>query len=124
MINKKKEESGSSSKESLLGDAIKKVVSIGVGAAFMTEDAVKGLLADIPLPKDILNGLMQNAKTAKADFTKSVREEVRSYLDKMDVRILADHLIEKYDIKIQADLKFIPKNGQDVAADADDELGK
>ncbi len=105
MTNKKKEDQ----KESILGDTIKKVVSIGVGAAFMTEEAVKGLLSDLPLPKDIINGLLQNAKTAKADFAKSVREEVRSHLDKMDIRILADHLIANYDMKIDATFKFTPK---------------
>ena len=55
-------------KESSFSDVIKKVVSVGVGAAFMSEESVKNMLGDLPLPKDIINGLYSNAKGAKEDF--------------------------------------------------------
>ena len=64
-------------KDSPIGDIIKKVVSVGVGAAFMTEESVKKILEDLPLPKDIISGLVQNAKGAKEDFTNGIREEMR-----------------------------------------------
>ncbi len=95
-----------SDKESSIGDVIKKVVSIGVGAAFMTEDAVRGILHDLPLPKDIVTGLVQNAKTAKDDFSNSVREELRSYLMKIDPQTLVQDVVDKYDIEVNATFKF------------------
>ena len=99
----------SENKDTLISDVIKKVVSVGVGAAFMTEEAVKNVLADIPLPKDIVTGLVQNAKGAKEDFIKSVREEFKSYLEKLDSKNVADHVIKNYDIKVDATFKFVPK---------------
>ena len=51
-----------------LTDTIKKVISVGVGAAFMTEDAIKNILQDVPLPKDILQGLTQSAKATKTEL--------------------------------------------------------
>ena len=98
-------------KDSPLGDVIKKVVSIGVGAAFMTEDAVRGVLSDLPLPKDIVTGLISNAKSAKDDFSNSVREELRSYLKKVDARRLARDIVERYDIEVNATFKFKKKDG-------------
>lgn len=100
-----------SDKESALSDVIKKVVSIGVGAAFMTEDAVRGVLSDLPLPKDIVTGLINNAKSAKDDFSTSVREELRSYLKKVDARRLARDIVERYDIEVNATFKFKKKEG-------------
>lgn len=89
-------------KESKLSDTIKKIVSVGVGAAFMTEDAVKGVLADLPLSKDILSGLVQNAKSTKEEFVKSIRDEINSYLKNVDPKVLVDHIVENYDIEVKS----------------------
>jgi polyhydroxyalkanoate synthesis regulator phasin len=99
----------SEKKDSPIGDIIKKVVSVGVGAAFMTEESVKKILEDLPLPKDIISGLVQNAKGAKEDFTNGIREELRNYLNKVDAAKLASDVLDRYDIEIEAKLKFKKK---------------
>jgi polyhydroxyalkanoate synthesis regulator phasin len=97
-------------KDSPIGDIIKKVVSVGVGAAFMTEESVKKILEDLPLPKDIISGLVQNAKGAKEDFTNGIREEIRNHLSKLDAsKVIAD-LFEKYDVEVEAKFKFKKKS--------------
>jgi len=100
-------------KESPLGDVIKKVVSIGVGAAFMTEDTVKNLLGDLPLPKDIVSGLVQNAKSAKEDFSNSVREEIAQHLSKVDPKKLVSEVLDGYDIEVNAKFSFKKKAKKD-----------
>lgn len=97
-------------KESPIGDIIKKVVSVGVGAAFMTEESVKKILEDLPLPKDIINGLVQNAKGAKEDFTKGMREELRNYLSKVDASKIATDILDKYDVEVEAKFRFKKKH--------------
>ena len=99
-------------KESGIADVIKKVVSIGVGAAFMTEDAVKNILGDLPLPKDIVTGLVQNAKGAKKEFSDGVRKEFREYLSKLDLTKLVSNALENYDFNIQATVTLKKKKGK------------
>ena len=101
--------SSKNEKESPLGDVIKKVVSIGVGAAFMTEDTVKNLLGDLPLPKDIVTGLVQNAKSAKEDFSNSVREEISQHLNKVDPKKVIAEVLDGYDIEVNAKFSFKKK---------------
>ena len=96
-------------KESPIGDIIKKVVSVGVGAAFMTEESVKKILEDLPLPKDIITGLVQNAKGAKEDFTNGIREELKNYLSKVDASKIASDILDKYDVEVEAKFKFVKK---------------
>jgi polyhydroxyalkanoate synthesis regulator phasin len=96
-------------KESPIGDIIKKVVSVGVGAAFMTEESVKKILDDLPLPKDIITGLVQNAKGAKEDFTSGIREELRNYLSKVDASKIATDILDRYDVEVEAKFKFKKK---------------
>lgn len=96
-------------KDKGISDVIKKVVSIGVGAAFMTEDAVKKVLGDLPLPKEIVNGLLKNAQTVKEDFVQSVRAELSQHLSKVDPKKLMEEVLENYDIDVQAKVKFTKK---------------
>jgi len=99
-------EKKSAEKESGFTDVIKKVVSIGVGAAFMTEDAVRNILSDLPLPKDIISGLLQNAKNAKEDFSKSIREELHNHLSKVDSSKIIEEIIGKYDFEVKASISL------------------
>lgn len=92
-----------------LSDIFKKVISTGVSAAFMTEDAVKGIIGDLPLPKEMVNGLLQNAKNTKDDFISSVKTELKSYLDRIDISKEIDRVLENYDLEINANIKFNKK---------------
>ncbi|MGI4992725.1 hypothetical protein ACRXCV_08855 [Halobacteriovorax sp. GFR7] len=86
--------------DGILGDTIKKVVSIGIGAAFMTEESVKKVLDDLPLPKDIVSGLVTNAKKTKEDFVVSVREELRNYLKNVDPKTIVESILEDYEVTV------------------------
>lgn len=92
-----------------LGDVFKKVLSTGLTAAFMTEDAVKKLTQDLPLPKEIVNGLLANAKSTKTEFITGVKKEFKSYLDRLDVTKEIDRVLENYDIEVNAKVKFNKK---------------
>lgn len=97
-------------KDSPIEGIIKKVVSVGVGAAFMTEESVKKILEDLPLPKDIVTGLVQNAKGAKEEFTSGIREEIRNYLAKVDASKIATDILDRYDVEVEAKFKFKKKS--------------
>jgi hypothetical protein len=102
-------------KDGKIGDLLKKVLSTGVTAAFMTEESVRTLLKDVPLPKDIVGGLVENAKNTKTEFVAQVKNELKSYLDKIDIAKEIDRIVEKYDFEIKAtiSLKRKPKKGGD-----------
>ena len=100
-------------KSSPIEGIIKKVVSVGVGAAFMTEESVKKILEDLPLPKEILSGLVQNAKGAKEDFTNGIREEIRNYLAKVDASKVATDILDRYDVEVEAKFKFKKKKNDE-----------
>src|SRR5688572_15586017 len=98
-------------KENLkLADVLRKVVSTGIGAAFMTEDAVKQLLADLPLPKEILNGVLQNARASKDDFIRGVKDELKGFLGKVDLKKEIQNVLENYDVEVNAKFRFTKKN--------------
>lgn len=93
-----------------LTDIFKKVVTTGIGAAFLTEEAVKDLLNGVPLPKEIVSGLLANAKTSKDEFISGVKSELKNYLNKIDLTKEIDRILEEYDLEINAKINFKPKS--------------
>ncbi len=96
-------------KDGKLGDLLKKVLTTGVTAAFMTEESVRALLKDVPLPKDMVGSLVENAKNTKTEFVASVKNELKSYLDKIDLTKEIDKLVEKYDFEVKATISLKKK---------------
>jgi hypothetical protein len=99
----------SDEKDSKLGDVLKKIVSTGIGAAFMTEEAIKERLGDIPLPKDVLNQILGQAKGARAEFVGTIKSEIKGILGSVDISKEIDKVISNYDIEVNATFKFKPK---------------
>ncbi len=96
-------------KDGKLGDLLKKVLTTGVTAAFMTEEGVRNVLKDLPLPKDMAGSLVENAKHTKTEFVTSVKNELRSYLNKIDLTREIDKLAEKYDFEVKATISLKKK---------------
>lgn len=96
-------------KDGKLGDLLKKVLTTGVTAAFMTEESVRTLLKDVPLPKDIVGSLVENARNTKTEFVSGVKNELKTYLDKIDISREIDNILEKYDFEINATISLKKK---------------
>lgn len=94
-----------------LGDLLKKVLTTGVTAAFMTEEAARAVLKDLPLPKEMVGGLIENAKSTKTEFVAGVKQELKTYLDKIDIAKEVDRIVEKYDFQINATISLKKKKG-------------
>lgn len=96
-------------KDSKVEGILKKVLTTGVTAAFMTEESVRALLKDVPLPKDIVGGLVENAKNTKTEFVAGVKNELKQYLDKIDLSKEIDKIAEKYDFEVKATISLKKK---------------
>ena len=57
-------------------DMMKKILTVGIGAFFLTEESLRGLMSDIKIPKEILAGILESANKTKAEFLRSMSQEV------------------------------------------------
>lgn len=85
---------------------LKKVLTTGVTAAFMTEESIRAVLKDVPLPKDIVGGLVENAKNTKTEFVSGVKNELKAYLNKIDLSKEIDKVLDKYDFEVKATISL------------------
>jgi hypothetical protein len=75
-----------------LGDILKTVVSTGAAAAAVGGEAMKGFVED--------------AKVAKGEIMSSVKNEIKHFLERIDVRNEIDRVLEDYDLEVQAKVSF------------------
>ena len=89
-----------------LSEILRKMTSLGLGAAFMTEEAIKNIIQELPLPKDIGRGLLDALNEQKNELVKSAKGEVKSYLSNINPSKEIDKILTNYEVKVDAKLSF------------------
>jgi hypothetical protein len=100
-----------------LGDLFKKVLTTGVTTAFMTEEAIREVLKDVPVPKDMVGSLVENARNTKTEFVASVKSELKTYLEKIDLSKELDKIVDKYDFQVNATISLKRKDKKKIKSD-------
>ena len=102
--DKKDEKSGAG-----LGDTVKKLFTAGVSAAFMTEESVRQYLAELKLPKEILNLVIQSANKSKEEITQRVTKEAVGILQKVDFVKEFSRFAETHKFRITMDVEIMKR---------------
>ena len=100
----------SEDKDSKLGNVLKKVVSTGINAAFQSEETIRNKLSDIPVPKELMQSILSNAKSTKEDFLESAKVELKQYLQKINVTKEIDRILEEFELVVDAKVNFKKKS--------------
>jgi predicted hydrocarbon binding protein len=91
-------------------DTVKKLFSVGLSAAFLTEESIRQYLGDIKLPKDALNFILQNANKGKEELVSRVSKEIGSLLGKVDIVKEASRFVETHKFKVTAEIEVKKKD--------------
>lgn len=102
---------GSQNSESIsLGDTVKKLFTAGVSAAFMSEEGLRGYLAELKLPKEMLNLILSSANKSKDEITQRIGKEVAAVIQKIDIAKEITKIAETHKFKISAEIELIKKD--------------
>ena len=107
MADEKDEKAGS-----LIGEAVKKMFTVGVSAAFMTEESIRTYLADLKLPKEVLKTVLDGAQKSKDELVGRVSNEMIKMVQKIDLTKEMVKFAETHKFKISAEIE-IKKKDQD-----------
>ena len=83
---------------------------MGIGAAFMTEEAVKKVLHDAHIPKEMLQGLIQQAKSSKEKLNEVVADEIKNQLSKVNPSKVVEEILKNNNIEVNATFTLVPKS--------------
>lgn len=104
----------------------RRILTLGLGAYFLTEDTVRRYVKDAKIPRNIAQGIVANASKGKDELYGFVARELSGFLKQMDLQAELDRFVRSHKVRINAEIEFIPRPttaapGGD--ADADDEAG-
>jgi hypothetical protein len=92
-----------------VSDLLKKIVSAGIGAAFMTEENIRTYLTELKLPKEMLNYLLQGASKSKEELVNKVGAEVIKIVNRIDFVKEASRFVEEHKFKVSAEIEVTKK---------------
>jgi hypothetical protein len=94
----------------LILETVKKIFSVGVGAAFLTEESIRNYLADLKLPKEALSFILQSANKGKEELVGRVSKEIGGLLSHIDIVKEVSRFAENHKFKVSAEIEIIPKH--------------
>jgi len=106
-------------KDPKFSEALKKVFTAGVSAAFMTEESVRAYLGDLKLPKEILNVMLQGATKTKEEIAQRVTNEMVSVLKKINFIKEFSRFAEEHKFKISAEVEILKRTNKKSNQDED-----
>ncbi len=91
-------------------DFVKKILTVGVGTIFLTEESLRNLVSEFKLPKELLAGILDSAAKTKNEFLQKLSSDVLSQVaQKFDPAALAQEILKSNDIEMNIRLSFKPK---------------
>jgi hypothetical protein len=97
--------------EAGMSDMVRKIVTTGISAAFMTEESIRGFVSEMRLPKETLNLLLQGAGKSKEELMNRVGKEIVGIISKIDFVKEASRFVEEHKFKISAEVEVLKKDG-------------
>ena len=104
----------------MIGDLARRALTTGIGAVFMSEEALRGQLGEMKLPKEAMHAVAAQADKTKREIVAAIARETREFLSKLEVdKVLARALVGAT-IEIHTRIKVLPKEGGGVAAEVEE----
>ncbi len=91
-------------------EMVKKLLTVGVGAFFLTEESLRSLVSEFKLPKELLTAILESAGKSKDEFVKTLSREVMGQvLERIEPQALIQEILEKNEIKFEVKMTLKPK---------------
>ena len=93
------------------GDLLKKAITVGLGAAFLTEESIRAVVGEMKLPKELVANLLYQANSTRSEFlgkfSQEVLERIQSRIDPVE---LITEVLRKNDFELTIKIKVKPKS--------------
>jgi len=96
--------------EALIPDLVRKAAAAGLGAALATEEGIRKLASDLPLPKEVASYLLNTADVTKDKIVEIIAREVREFLENVNLNEILVKTLTQLSFEIKTEIRFIPNN--------------
>lgn len=90
-------------------DFMKKALVAGVGALFLTEEGIRGLMGELKLPKELIGSLLSQADRTKQDVVRILGEELRRFFEFAQLHQEILKLLTDVTIEVKTEIRLHPE---------------
>ncbi len=91
-------------------DFMKKLLTVGVGTVFLTEESLRKLITDFKIPTELVSGLLDSARSTRAEFLQNFSKEIVGRLsEKIDPQKMVQDILRNNEIEFSVKVNFKPK---------------
>lgn len=88
----------------------KKLMTAGVGTFFLTEEALRTLVSEFKLPKEIVSSILDGAKNVRKEFMQNfVNEMMTKVQDKVDPSVMVAEFFRRNEVSLEIKIKVKEK---------------
>lgn len=99
--------------DAFMPEMMKKLLLVSIGGIMLTEEAIRKILSDVNLSKDIVSVIIQQSYKAKDEGFRIVRSEFRSLLKSVNIEKEIRRILEDTKVKVQLEIEFESKKDGD-----------
>ena len=93
----------------------KKLMTVGVGTFFLTEEALRSLVTEFKFPKEIMGTVLSGAQSVRKEFMQNVVNEMMAKVsDKMDPAAVLAEFLKKNEVTFEIKVKVKEKTDTEV----------
>ena len=97
--------------KSQAAEVVRKALTVGVGAVFLTEESLRAIIKDLKLPKELIGGLLESANRTKSEFFEKLSQDILSRVKgPFDPREIVQDVLQKNEIHMDMKISFQPKD--------------
>jgi len=101
--------------DTLVPDMVKKLILVGIGGVMLTEEAVRKILSELNLSKEIVSLVISQTNKAKDEVVKTVSEEFRQLIKKVNIKNELEKVLKDTKIKVQLEIDFESKGKHEAS---------
>ena len=95
-------------RETLVSEIVRKAINVGSGVVENTEEHVRRVLSDIPVPKEVGDRVAHKLDEYKGELFRIVKQEVHEFLDEIDLGAEMQKMLTSLSFEIVTEIRFIP----------------
>lgn len=97
-------------RETLVAEVVRKAISVGSDVVDSTEDQIRKLVNDLPLPKEAVERITGKLDELKDDLFRMLRDEVHGFLERIDLGAELQKILTSLSFEIVTEVRFIPND--------------
>lgn len=96
--------------ETFVPELVRKTFAAGLGAVFTTEEGIRKITKEMPLPKDVASYVASTAGATKDEVMRVMAREVREFLQTVNFSEEIAKMLTMLSFEIKTEIRFIPND--------------